>query len=189
MAAVAGLTVVTLNLIRPLLDEGLFARPTGEPERLAVYRMVARLAGLGLAATLLKGVCKYAADYLIGWVGQRVVVDLRLALFTRLQRLSLKFFHERKTGDLMSRVITDIGAMQQMLTQLFGPAISAVISIIGLAGFILYLNWKLAVLALLVFPVAVWPIRNFGRRLRALSRQVQDLLGELTAHLEEALSR
>ncbi len=189
MAAVAGLTVVTLNLIRPLLDEGLFARPGSEAERLAVYHTVARLAGLGLAATLLKGLFKYLADYLVGWVGQRVVFDLRLALFTRLQRLSLRFFHDRKTGDLMSRVITDVGAMQQMLTQMFGPATSSIISILGLSGFILYLNWKLAALALLVFPVAVWPIRNFGRRLRGLSRQVQELAGDLTAHLEEALAQ
>ena len=135
MAAVAGLTVVTLNLIRPLMDEGLFARPQTDAERQAVYAMVARLAGLGLMATLAKGLCKYLADYLVGWVGQKVVFDLRLAVFSRLQRLSLRFFHDRKTGELMSRVMTDIGAMQQMLTQLFGPALSSVISILGLSGY------------------------------------------------------
>ncbi len=211
MAAVAGFELAVISLIRPLLDEGLFAKPsalseTSGPFRLmvalgelglvdefsareAIYCWIGGLAVLGLVATALKGIAKYGADYLVGYVGLRVIVDLREALFRRLQSLSVSFFHERKTGELLSRVIVDVGAMQNMLERLFGPALSAVIQIVALSVFLLVLNWKLAIMALLLFPVAVWPIRNFGLRLRGLSRQVQDAAASLAGHLEETLSQ
>jgi subfamily B ATP-binding cassette protein MsbA len=189
MLAVAVLTAVITWLIKPLLDEGLFARPQTLEEKRAAFMMILKLAGLGLLLTALKSLARYGVDYLVGNVGQRVVYDLRFALFSRLQSLSLGFYHERKTGELLSRVITDVGAMQTMITQYFGQALSSMVSILGLSAYLFYLNWKLAVLALLVFPVAVWPIRNFGRRLRGLSRQVQELYADLAAHLEETLSQ
>jgi subfamily B ATP-binding cassette protein MsbA len=189
MAAFAGLTVAIARSIQPLLDEGLFARPATEPERAAALRRLLALGGFVLAATALKSLAKYGADYLSGSAGQRVMYDLRAALFDRLLGLSLSFFHRHRTGELLSRVVADVGAMQQMLTQLIGPAVSAVISIAGLSAFLLWLDWNLAVLALLVFPVAVWPIRNFGKRLRGLSRRVQELAADLASHLEETLSQ
>jgi subfamily B ATP-binding cassette protein MsbA len=79
--------------------------------------------------------------------------------------------------------------MQNMMERMFGPALSAVIQILALSVFLLFLNWKLALLALVLFPVAVWPIRSFGRRLRGLSRQVQDAAAALSAHVEENLTQ
>lgn len=211
MAVVAGFELLVISLIRPLLDDGLFAKPEAMSEgtgpfrlmvalgnlglvgefsaREAIYWWIGSLALLGLVATALKGLAKYGADYLVGYVGLRVINDLREALFRRLQSLSLGFFQERKTGELLSRVIVDVGAMQSMMERLFGPALSAIIQILALSVFLLVLNWKLAILALLLFPVAVWPIRNFGLRLRMLSRQVQDTAAELAGHLEETLSQ
>ena len=189
MVVVAALTVVTVWLIKPLLDEGLFMRPPTAEERRAAYFFVAQLALFGLIATAVKCLAKYGVDYLVGYVGWRVIFDLRLALFQRLQSLSLRYYHDHKTGDLLSRVIADVSAMQNMLTRLFGPAASAVISIVGLSAYLLWVNWKLAALALVVFPVAVWPIRVFGARLRQLSRRVQDLTADLASHLEETLSQ
>lgn len=211
MAVVAGFELLIISLIRPLLDEGLFAKPSALSEesgpfrlmvalgkldlvgefsaREAIYLWIGGLALLGLVATALKGVAKYGADYLVGYVGLRTITDLREALFRRLQGLSLAFFQERKTGELISLVIVDVGAMQNMLERLFGPALSAIIQILALSVFLLILNWKLAIMALLLFPVAVWPIRKFGLRLRALSRQVQDAAASLTGHLEETLSQ
>lgn len=189
MGVVAALTVVTVWLIKPLLDEGLFARAQSPDEKNAAYLTIVRLAAAGLVVTALKCLAKFGADYLVGYVGWRVIFDIRAALFERLQSLSLGFFHNHKTGDLLSRVIADVGAMQNMLTRLFGPAASSVVSIVGLSAYLLWLNWKLAALALLVFPVAVWPIRVFGMKLRALSRSVQDLTAELSSHLEETLSQ
>lgn len=189
MAAFAALNVAAAKLIQPFLDQGLFARPADEAARHDAFAAMAKFAALLLAATAVKSLAKYGADYLAGSTGQRVMRDLRVALFAKLESLSLSFYHRHQTGALLSRVINDVGAMQVMLTQLIGPAISAAISIIGLSGFLLWLNWKLAALALLVFPVAVWPIRNFGRKLRGLSRRVQELAADLAAHLEETLSQ
>jgi len=189
MAAFAALNAATALLIKPFLDQGLFARPATEAESQLAFLRLAGFAGLLVAATILKALAKYGADYLTGSVGQRVVFDLRLALFTRLSRLSLRFYHSRRTGELLSRVISDVAAMQVMLTQIVGPASLSIVSIAGLAATLLWLNWKLALIALLVFPVAVWPIRNFGRRLRRYSRQVQELAADLASHLEETLSQ
>lgn len=189
MAAYAGLNIATAWLIKPFLDQGLFARPVTDPERWAAFLKMAQFAGLLVVATILKSVAKYGADYLTGSAGQLVIFDLRLALFTRLSRLSLRFYHSRKTGELLSRVITDVAAVQVMLTQIVGPAALSVVSIAGLSAWLLHLNWKLAAVALLVFPVALYPIRRFGMRLRKLSRQVQELAAELASHLEETLSQ
>ncbi len=189
MALFAALNVAAARLIQPFFDQGLFARPANDAERDAAFFAMTRIAALLLGVTAVKSLAKYGADYLAGSTGQRVMRDLRVALFAKLESLSLSFYHRHQTGALLSRVIADVGAMQVMLTQLIGPAISAAISTVGLSAFLLWLNWKLAVLALLVFPVAVWPIRNFGRRLRALSRRVQELAADLAAHLEETLSQ
>lgn len=189
MAAVSGLDLAILSLVRPLLDEGLFAKPGTPEERRAVVVVVLELASLGLLATAVKGVFRYGADYLVGWVGQKLVVDLRLALFSRMSGLSLRWFHDRQSGELLSRVIADVGALQNLLTRLVGPAVSSVIQVLAIAGFILWLNWRLAVVALLVFPVAAWPIRTHGRKLREFSRRVQELAGDLAAHLAETLSQ
>ncbi|MEK7474198.1 MAG: ABC transporter ATP-binding protein [Candidatus Coatesbacteria bacterium] len=189
MAAFAGLNVATAWLIKPFLDQGLFARPATDPERWAAFLKLAEIAGLLVGATILKAFAKYGSDYLTGSVGQLVIFDLRLALFTRLSRLSLKFYHARKTGDLLSRVINDVAAMQVMLTQIVGPASLSAVSIVGLSAWLVHLNWKLAAVALLVFPVAVWPIRKFGRALRRYSRQVQELASDLAAHLQETLGQ
>ncbi len=189
MAAFAALNVATAKLIQPFLDQGLFARPVTPEERRAAFLAMTRLAGLLLGVTALKAAAKYGSDYLAGSTGQKVIFDLRLALFRRLTGLSLGFFHRRQTGELLSRVIADVGAMQTMLTQLVGPAVSAVLSACGLSVFLLWLNWRLALAALLVFHVAVWPIRSFGRRLRALSRWVQELAADLASHLEETLAQ
>jgi subfamily B ATP-binding cassette protein MsbA len=117
------------------------------------------------------------------------VADLRLALFRRLSGLSLRYFHDRQTGELLSRVIADVGALQNLLTRLIGPAVSSIIQVLAISAFILWLKWQLAVVALVVFPVAYWPIRAHGRKLRALSRRVQELAGDLAAHLQEILSQ
>lgn len=189
MAVFAALNVAAAKLIQPFLDQGLFARPVDDAQRQAAFRAMLQFAGMLLAVTAVKSLAKYGADYLAGSTGQYVMRDLRVALFAKLESLSLSFYHRHQTGALLSRVIADVGAMQVMLTQLIGPAISAAISIVGLSAFLLWLNWKLAALALLVFPVAVWPIRNFGRRLRTLSRRVQELAADLAGHLEETLSQ
>jgi subfamily B ATP-binding cassette protein MsbA len=189
MGVYSGLTVLVVYLTKPVLDEGLFAKPMTPDEGRLMLEYVAKLAGLALIATAVKGVAKYGADYLVGWVGQKVIFDLRMSLFSRLQTLSLRYFHERRTGELISRVIADVGAMQVMLTQLFGPAITSILTVLALSGYILFLNWKLALISLLVFPVAVLPVRKFGQRLKRQSREVQELTGDLSAHLEETLSQ
>lgn len=189
MALVAAMTALTVWLIKPLLDQGLFANAQTVEAKHAAFILIVRLAVAGLAATVVKSLARYGADYLIGWVGQRVIFDLRLALFSKMQGLSLRFFHDHKTGELLSRIISDVGATQILVSQLFGQAASSIISIVGLSAVLLYLNWKLAVLALLVFPVALWPIRNYGKKLRGISRSVQELTADLAAHLEETLSQ
>ncbi len=189
MSLVSGATVASMWLIKPLLDEGLFAARVSPEAGRAAWLHLIQLAVAALVVMAVKGLARYGVDYLVGYVGHRVMYDLRMALFRRLQELSMSFYNERRTGELLSRVIIDVGAMQNMLTNLFGPAVSSILSVLALSAYLLWLNWLLAALALLVFPLAVWPTREFGRRLRRLSRQVQDLAGDLAAHLEETLSQ
>ena len=189
MGLVSGATVTAMWLIKPLLDEGLFARPADEAGRQAAMMKLVWLAVGAAVVMAVKAMARFGQDYLVGYVGHRVMFDLRMALFRKLQSLSLSFFNEKRTGELLSRVISDVGAMQTMLTQLFGPAISSILSVIALSGYLLWVKWELAAAALLVFPIAVWPTRSFGKRLRKYSRNVQELSADLSSHLEETLSQ
>jgi subfamily B ATP-binding cassette protein MsbA len=189
MGLVSGSTVVAMWLIKPLLDEGLFARPADAAARHAAMMKLVWLAAGAAGVMAVKAMARFGQDYLVGYVGHRVMYDLRMALFRKLQSLSLSYFNEKRTGELLSRVISDVGAMQMMLTQLFGPAVSSILSVIALSGYLLWVKWELAAAALLVFPIAVWPTRAFGRRLRKYSRNVQELSADLSSHLEETLSQ
>ena len=166
-------------LVKPALDDIFINK---DATRLAI------IPALVLGAYLFKGVCEFAQSYLMRGVGQRVIRDIRDHLYRHMQSLSLSFYMKHPTGVLMSRVTNDVGLMQGAVTEAVTGLIKDVFSALFLVGVIFYRDWKLALVALVAFPLAIWPIARFGQKLRRTSIRTQEVTGGLTSHLQETIS-
>ncbi|MBP2676023.1 MAG: phospholipid-lipopolysaccharide transporter, partial [Deltaproteobacteria bacterium] len=166
-------------LVKPALDD-IFIKK--DPSRLALIPL------LVLGAYLLKGVFEFAHRYLMNDAGQRVIRDIRDRLYGHMQSLSLSFFTRNPTGMLISRVLNDVGLMQAAITDAASNLVKEFFAALFLVGVVFYRDWKLALVALVAFPLAVWPIIRFGEKLRRNARKTQEVAGVLTSHLQESIS-
>jgi ATP-binding cassette subfamily B protein len=175
-----GLTgVVAPFLLRAIIDRGL-------PARDAV--LITWLALGMVASSVASGVLGVYASQLSNVVGQRVMHDLRVAVYSHLQRMSLAFFTRTRTGDLLSRVLNDVGGVDSVLTSTASTIVQNGVSAAAVAVAMLVLDWRLALLALLVVPVFLLATFRLGRQRRQLTKRRQGGLARLTALVEESLS-
>ena len=137
---------------------------------------------------LLKGIFNYVQAYLMNFVGLRVVANLRAKLYDHLQTLSLSFFTKTSTGILISRITNDVNLIQGSVSNVITGLLKDIFTIIVLIGVVFYQNWKLAIIALIVFPLAIIPIKEFGKRLRKFSRRSQEQMGSITTFLHETIT-
>lgn len=127
-------------------------------------------------------------NYVLGFIGNRITADFRLELFQHIQRLSLRFFQERRVGEIISRMSNDISVIQKALVTFPVALLRQTITLVGGLAIICYLNWKLTGLIILVLPPLMLFARMFGKRLRNLSSRVQDKLASAIVVLEEVVS-
>jgi len=125
--------------------------------------------------------------YQLQFIGERVMADLRLRLFEHLQGLSLSFFNERRTGELVSRLTNDVSTVRALVTSDISTAISQFLTFIGALVLIIITDWRLTLFMLALVPFVVIVALVFGRRLRKLSGAVQDQLAGATTVLEESI--
>ena len=136
----------------------------------------------------LQAVFYFIRAYQLQYIGERVMIDLRLNLFQHLQKLSLSFYNERRTGELVSRATNDVSTVRTLVTSDVSTAISQVIVFFGALILILITDWRLTFFMLALVPLVVIVALLFGRRLRKISSAVQDQLADATTMLEEVLS-
>src|SRR6185436_18192080 len=136
---------------------------------------------------LLRGLLTFASAYCLAWVGNRVVLDLRAAMFARLVRLPARFFDDHSSGAVLSKVAYDVGGVTSAATSVLTVAVQDSIKVIGLFGFLLYLNWKLTLIAIAVVPPIALFVRLLSRRLRRMAREAQTAMGDIVHVLEETI--
>jgi len=176
----AAATVLAMGAgLRLLIDEGFAA---GNP--LLLDRAVIVL----VAVVVLLAGASYARFYLISWVGERVVADLRVAVFNHVIGLNLGFFETRSTGEILSRISTDTTLVQTVVGSSVSIALRNLLLFFGGMVMLLITSPKLTGLVLLVIPFVVIPIIVLGRKVRILSRNSQDRVADLGSHVEEILS-
>ena len=141
-----------------------------------------------LGLVVLQGMFSMGHGYLTAWVSQHVMADFRTHVFAHLQRLSLSFFAKRRTGEILSRLMNDIGVIQHTLTETPIDSTKQLVTLVGGVAFLLVMNWRLCGLILLLLPLLVLVARLFGRRLKALSTGIQDHTALTTTVLEEVIS-
>ena len=136
----------------------------------------------------LKGLFHFGQHYSIGWVGVRVVTDIRDKIYHHLQTLSLAFFTKNPTGILMSRISNDTNLLQTTVSNSITTLLADVFTIVGLVGWTFYVNWKLAAMSYLVIFWAIIPIRIFGRKSRKFSTKSQRKIADIAKFLFETIS-
>jgi len=143
------------------------------------------LAVMGLG--VIKGFFTFGEGYLMNYVGQRVVANLRERLYNHLQTLSLSFFDRTPTGVLMARITNDVNSIQGAVSNAVTGMIKDVFTAVGLVGVVFYRDWFLALVAILVFPLAVYPFVRFSRTLRKISRRTLETMAYISTFLQETI--
>jgi subfamily B ATP-binding cassette protein MsbA len=167
-------------LIKPLLDGG-FGTPGAPSHPPAVYG--AALLGI----FLLRGFLTFVSSYFLQWVGHRLVLDLRAAMFARLVRLPARYFDDQSSGVLLSRVAYDVSGVMGSATTALTIVVKDSIALVLLLGYMLHLNWKLTLIALAMGPLVGLFVRLLSRRLRSMARESQRAMGGLVHVLEETI--
>ncbi len=133
-----------------------------------------------------KGLASYGHQYLMNWTGQRVVMDLRLLLYDHLQRMSLKYLYGKRLGELMSRITNDVSILQNLVTSVLVNLVVQAVTFVGMVAFLLYINWRLSLVAFAVIPLTVLILDRASRRLRSVGHAIQSELASLSAVVQEA---
>ena len=139
-----------------------------------------------LTIFILRGVFTFSTAYLNNWIMSRVLNDLRRMVFDKLLRLPVARFHEESTGKVINTVIGDVRQVVDMINSVFLAFVRDTLVIIGLLAGLLYLNWKLTLIALVVIPLTALIVRTTTKRLRRLNRENQRVTAEMTQVVEEA---
>ncbi len=180
-----GMTVVAATepalpaLMKPLI-EGTFIDKDPQLIRWMPVVIVALFAIRGAAA--------YVANYSLGWVGTHLVTDLRNAMFAKLLALPARFYDEQPSGVLISKLTFDVTQVTQAATSALTIVFRDTLAIVGLLAYLLWLNWKLTLFALVMAPLIVVVVRVLSVKLRRSSREVQEAMGYITQVIDEAIS-
>lgn len=136
----------------------------------------------------LRGIFFFGQTYLMSYIGQRVIIDIREAVYRQLQRLSLGYFDKRQTGAIMSSVTNDVSALQAALVDSLVEMVTEAMILIGSLGAMFFLHWKLSLLTLITMPLVLQAINTFGKKLRQAGRVLQARTADITAILQETIS-
>lgn len=178
MVVVAGLSALQAYMVKPLLDEIFFKKD----------RLMLNLLPLALMLLfLVKGVFYYCYSYFMERVGQGIILDLRKKIYDHIQNLPLSFFTKTPTGELISRIISDVTLMQGAVSSALVGTLKDLFQILGLLTVIFYQNWKLALMSLVFIPLASMPIYRFGKKFRELSTNSQQTTASIANILQETI--
>lgn len=178
MLGVSALTALLAYLVKPVLDDVFFGKKV---------QMLYLLPPLIVLLYAIKGVMSYTHNYQMSYIGNATVTTLRDQLFASLQRQPLSFFDGEATGTLMSRLTYDVNLLQDAVTRVITSFFKDSFTVLGLSAVIFYREWRLALLAMAVFPVAVFVILWLGKRTRRGSHQTQVSNAHLYTVLQESL--
>jgi len=176
MGAAAASTALRAWLMQPVLDRVFVGRQAS---------WLLLIAGAALVIAVLKGIADYGEAVLMNRVGQRVIADVQIALFARLMRADLAFFHAHASGTLISRFTSDAALLRNAAANVLGAIGKDALTVIFLVGVMFYQDWLLALVSFFVFPVAIHPIVGIGRRMRRVTANTQAEIGQLTTLLSQ----
>ncbi len=134
-----------------------------------------------------KGIANFIQTYLMTWVAQDILRVMRSACFERLNQLSLSFFEKQRTGQLMSRITSDVLVLQHLLSSSTG-LVGDLIAFIGFCLYIFYLHWKLAFISIIIIPIIGALINKFSRKMKKIGTRMQSRIGDIATVLQEVIT-
>jgi len=143
---------------------------------------------LALAVFALKAIFDFGKSYLSGYIGERVIADLRNQLYAHLQELSLDFFSQRRTGQIISRITNDVQPVKVALGEQLCDFLFEMSQVVMYASIIFFIHWKLALFSLVILPLLLYPIIRVGQRLRKITLRFQEKIADITSLLQETIS-
>jgi subfamily B ATP-binding cassette protein MsbA len=179
MVVVAGANGAMALLVKPVMDD-IFIGKNKE--------MLLLIPGLAILVFLLKGLGSYGSEYLMNYIGEKIIRYFRDSLYEKITDLPIAFIHKEKTGALMSRITNDVNIVKGMVSTAVINIFRDSFSVIAFLGVIFYRDWQLACGAFLVLPLAFYPILIFGRRVRRYSTGSQETMADLNSFLHETFS-
>jgi ATP-binding cassette, subfamily B, bacterial len=179
IALSAGLSMVSPFLLREVLDQAI---PQGD--NVLLTRLVLGMIGISIAT----GALGVAQTWMSNVVGQRVMHDLRAAVYRHLQRMSLAFFTRTRTGEVQARIASDIGGVQNVVTSTATSIVSNVTTVLATIAAMFALDWRLAAFSLAVLPFFVWMTRRVGGERRKITAERQGRVADMSSLVQESLS-
>ncbi|MBU0971040.1 MAG: ATP-binding cassette domain-containing protein [Proteobacteria bacterium] len=179
MIAVAGANGAMALLVKPVMDDIFIAKNR---------EMLLLIPGLAVLVFLLKGLGSYGSEYLMNYIGEKIIRFFRDSLYEKIIDLPIAFIHKEKTGALMSRITNDVNIVKGMVSTAVINIFRDFFSVIAFLCVIFYRDWQLACGAFLVLPLAFYPILVFGRRVRRFSTGSQETMADLNSFLHETFS-
>ncbi|MCG6974167.1 MAG: ATP-binding cassette domain-containing protein [Desulfobacterales bacterium] len=179
MLVIAAASSATAFLVKPVLDDIFF------------NKNITMLKIIPLAVVviyLLRGLGMYGQDYLMNYVGESIIQHLRNDLYDCIQDLPISFFHREKTGVLMSRITNDVNIIKTMVSTAVTGSLKDTFTVIGLTFVIFYRDWKMALFAFIILPIAFFPVVEFGKRVRRISTGCQEAMADLNTFLHETFA-
>lgn len=141
-----------------------------------------------LGAALVLGLLRFLSTSLMASIGQKVLYHLRNDLYRHMQSLDISFFDRNRTGDLMSRVTSDVSVLQQLISSSMMQLFTDFFTFTAIAVYMIWIDWKLTVLLLATFPFMIMTTRLFGKRIRSSFRKVQESVADVSDHLQNSLT-
>ncbi|MCX7829013.1 MAG: ABC transporter ATP-binding protein/permease [Thermanaerothrix sp.] len=178
MGAASVLGVLPPWLIKNLVDRVLIARDQG-----LLGAIIAGIVGI----YALKGLFYYGQTYLMTWVGQKVLFDLRLELYRKVQRLPFGYLYSRRSGDILSRITGDVAFLQDLVSSVLVDLVVQGVTFTAILGFLFFLNWRLTLATFVILPLAALVIGFTTSRLREVGHAIQERLARVSASAQEAI--
>lgn len=178
MAVVAAATAANAWMMEPVLDKVFL-------ERNETMLLMVPLAVLSIAA--FKGIAGYLQGYIMAAIGQRIIADVQIHLFKHLMMSDLSFFQRTTSGSLVSSFLNDANLLRDAVSKALTGIAKDSLMLIFLVALMFYQDWRLALVTLVVFPLAIVPVKNLGKRVRKASTETQELTGRFSAILTETL--
>lgn len=175
----AGANLYLPWIIKDMIDDVLMSKD------MVMLNLIA--AGI-LVVMFTRGVFYYGQSYLVSYVGQRVIIDVRSVLFRKFQRMPLSYYDKQQTGTVMSYITNDVAVMQSAIVDNLIELVTESSILIGSLAMMIYLDWKLSLLTLMTIPLVGFAMKIFGRKLKSSSTVIQERVAEITSLLQESIS-
>ncbi|WP_295155487.1 lipid A export permease/ATP-binding protein MsbA [Selenomonas sp. AE3005] len=184
LAIVCIVIAAACNLYLPWIIKDMVDKVLAEKDMVMLYVICVSI----VVVFLIRGIFYYGQSYLVSYIGQKVVIDVREVMFRKFQRMPMAYFDRHQTGETMSYITNDVAAIQSALVDQLIEMVTEGSILIGSIAMMVYLDWKLSLLTLVVIPLVGQAMKIFGRKLKRNGTVIQERAADITSLLQESIS-